>query len=164
MGEGHETEPHQGKESLDLRLVTILGATLMGATVTLTFMQVILRTFFNEPQAWAEEVSRYIFVWVVFVGAAIAVHRDNHIRLDLVDSLLRPRALQVLKAARTLVEMFAAGLLLYSGILVAWRNRNSTFYTIPDFPQVVVYLSVPVCAVAIIWFLVRRLVGKNRSA
>jgi C4-dicarboxylate transporter DctQ subunit len=164
MSEGHEAEPHQGKISLDLRLVTTLGAILMGATVTLTFLQVILRTFFNEPQAWAEEVSRYIFVWVVFVGAAIAAYRDNHIRLDLVDNLLRPRALWALKTARTLVEMFAAGLLLYSGILVAWRNRNSTFYTIPDLPQVVFYLSVPVCTVVIIWFLVRRLVGKNQSA
>lgn len=160
MSEGHETELGQDKKSLDLRLVTTLGAILMGATVTLTFTQVILRTFFNEPQAWAEEVSRYIFVWVVFLGAAIAVYRDTHIRLDVVDQFVGPRTLVALKAFRTLVEMFAAFLLLYSGILVAWRNRDSSFYTIPELPQVVFYLSVPVCAAVIIWFLVRRLAGK----
>lgn len=161
MDEGHETEGRQARVSLDLRLVTSLGAILMGATVTLTFAQVILRTFFNEPQAWAEEVSRYIFVWVVFLGAAIAIYRDTHIRLDVLDHLVGKCALGWLKTARTLIEIFAASLLLYSGVLVAWRNRGSSFYTVPELPQVVFYLAVPVCALLAIWFLIRRLARWN---
>jgi TRAP-type C4-dicarboxylate transport system permease small subunit len=163
MVEANYSEQPTQEPAVGIRVVGTFGAILMGGAVTLTFLQVVLRTFFNEPQTWVEELSRYIFVWVVFVGAAIGVYHDNHIRLDLVDGFLRRRALSVLNVLRTLAEIAAMGLLLCSGVLVAWRNRNSGFYTIPDLPQVVFYLSVPVCAALTIWFLVRRLSDAKRS-
>lgn len=149
------------QQSIGLKAVVAVGAILMGATLSLTFIQVILRTFFNNPQAWAEEVSRYLFVWVVFLGVAVAAFRDNHIRLDIIDHLLAGRKLRMIKIFQTLIESFAVSLLLYSGILVAWRNRDSSFYTIPSMPQVVFYLSVPVCSLFILWFLIRRLRTKT---
>lgn len=160
MSEGHGDNSKMAllekREPLSVRSVAMCGAVLMGTTVTLTFVQVVLRTVFEAPQTWLEEVSRYIFVWVVFLGAALAFFRDNHVRLDIVDFLIKGRAAILVWRLRIVAELLAAGLLLYSGILVAWRNRNSAFYSLPDMPQVVFYLSVPVCSVLIIWFLYYR--------
>ena len=35
-----------------------------------TFANVVARYVFNSPIQWAEEFSRYAFIWVVFMGAA----------------------------------------------------------------------------------------------
>jgi TRAP-type C4-dicarboxylate transport system permease small subunit len=50
--------------------------------VAVTFGQVVLRYGFGRPLTWSEEVSRYLFVWVVFVGAGVAARYKGHIALD----------------------------------------------------------------------------------
>ena len=59
-------------------LLVIFSMIMVGAT----FLQVIFRYFFNHPLFWSEELSRYCFVWIVFVGAAIAVKHGAHIGVD----------------------------------------------------------------------------------
>jgi len=59
--------------------------------VVLSFVQVVLRYGFGRPLTWAEEVSRYLFVWVVFVGAGIAARYKAHIALDFLVSRFTPR-------------------------------------------------------------------------
>ena len=63
------------------RIIKFLAALVLGAAVVLVSMQVFLRYVFNAPQAWAEEVGRYLFVWSVFLGAAVALAEDRHIRI-----------------------------------------------------------------------------------
>lgn len=152
--------PSQDKDSLGVAIVFGVAGTLVLATVTLTFAQVILRTVFNNPQAWAEEVSRYLFAWIVFLGAATAFARDTHIRIDAVDTLVSPPVLRAIKAIRMLIVLSAAGIMVYAGTLVAWRNRTSMFYTLPWFPQVLFYAVIPLCGVLTLFFLGGRLAAK----
>jgi TRAP-type C4-dicarboxylate transport system permease small subunit len=67
----------------------VVGAFLV--FVALTFGQVVLRYVFGRPLTWSEEVSRYLFVWVVFVGAGVAARHRGHIALDFLVSRFPPR-------------------------------------------------------------------------
>ncbi len=58
--------------------------------VAVTFGQVVLRYGFGRPLTWSEEVSRYLFVWVVFVGAGVAARYQGHIALDFLVSRFLP--------------------------------------------------------------------------
>jgi TRAP-type C4-dicarboxylate transport system permease small subunit len=57
----------------------------------LSFAQVIARYAFGRPITWTEEISRYLFVWVVFVGAGVAERSRAHVTLDFLVSRLSPR-------------------------------------------------------------------------
>jgi TRAP-type C4-dicarboxylate transport system permease small subunit len=59
--------------------------------VAITFGQVVLRYGFGRPLTWSEEVSRYLFVWVVFVGAGVAARQNGHIALDFLVNRFPPR-------------------------------------------------------------------------
>lgn len=142
-------------ESLDLRILTLIGSVLVAATVCLTFGQVVLRYFFNNPQTWAEEVGRYIFVWITFIGAAAAFGRDTHIKVDAIMGLFGKKIARGADLLRRFVEVAAVAMLLYSGILVAWKHRNATFYTMPDVPQAIFYLAVPVGSALALFYLLR---------
>lgn len=144
-----------GRESPDLRVLTLIASLLLAATVSLTFAQVVLRYVFNNPQTWAEEVGRYLFIWITFLGAAIAFSRDTHIRVDAVVALFGARIARGGDLVRRLIETAAVAALLYSGILVAWKHRNAKFYTMPDVPQVIFYLAVPVGSVVALAYILR---------
>lgn len=67
-----------------------LAVVFIGFTL-LSFAQVIARYAFGRPITWTEEFSRYLFVWVVFVGAGVAERDRSHITLDFLISRFSPR-------------------------------------------------------------------------
>jgi len=64
---------------------SILGI-MLGIMVVLVFGNVVLRYGFNSGIAVSDEVARYIFVWMIFFGAIVAVREHTHLG---VDSLVR---------------------------------------------------------------------------
>jgi TRAP-type C4-dicarboxylate transport system permease small subunit len=153
----------QYEDSRPVRLLLALTAGLVATIVTLTFTQVVLRFGFNSPQTWAEEVARYLFVWVTMLGAAIAFSRDSHIRLDAIVKLLPAAAEKPLDLLRRVLEAVAVGFLLYSGAIVAWQNRSSVFYTLPAVPQLIFYAAVPVGAALMLIYILRGILRRVRS-
>lgn len=59
--------------------------------VVFAFLQVISRFIFNFSIAWTEELCRYLFVWMVFLGAGIGVLQRKHIAVDIVPNLVPDR-------------------------------------------------------------------------
>jgi len=51
--------------------------------------EVVARDILQFPTAWAEELSRFLFVWTVFLGSAAAWHRGVHIVIDVLPRRLR---------------------------------------------------------------------------
>ncbi|HHV53136.1 MAG TPA: TRAP transporter small permease [Synergistaceae bacterium] len=54
----------------------------LGSMVIYIFIQIILRYIFNLPLAWSEELARFTFVWLIYLGASMAVKRQRHLRVD----------------------------------------------------------------------------------
>jgi TRAP-type transport system small permease protein len=60
------------------------------------FLQVIFRYVIGNPLFWSEEISRYAFVWIVFIGAALATKRGSHIGVDYFISRLAERSKKII--------------------------------------------------------------------
>ena len=76
--------------------------------VIVTLAQVVFRYVIAAPLSWSEELARYCFVWIVFLGGAIGLSRGIHLGVDLfVNMLPEPlrRGLDVLTSA--LIAVFA---------------------------------------------------------
>ncbi|BFR50178.1 TRAP transporter small permease [Nitratidesulfovibrio sp. HK-II] len=56
-------------------------ALLVATMVCCLSIQVIMRIITGSSFAWTEELSRYSFIWSVYVGAALAVKRNAHVRI-----------------------------------------------------------------------------------
>ena len=54
------------------------------------FYEVCMRYLFHAPTDWAEELSRYIFVYMSYIAAALAVKGDQHIKVDIIRQYLPP--------------------------------------------------------------------------
>jgi len=51
-------------------------------TVSLIFLQVIMRYVFSNSLSWTEELARYIFVWQIWLGASLGIKYRKHIRVE----------------------------------------------------------------------------------
>jgi TRAP-type C4-dicarboxylate transport system permease small subunit len=61
-----------------------LIALCLAVMVVLVFGNVVLRYGFDSSIAMSEEVSRWLFVWVTFLGAVVALYRHEHLGVDMV--------------------------------------------------------------------------------
>ena len=68
-----------------------LAAIALAAILCLVFAQVTMRFVFDRPLPWPEELSRIVFIYLVFIGAAEASVARTHIAVDMVDTFGMPR-------------------------------------------------------------------------
>lgn len=146
---------------------TRIASLCLACAVVLMATQVVLRFGFSAPQAWAEEVDRYLFVWSAYLGTIVAWLKGTHIRVTFVVELLGDRAEALSLALTRVLGLVCFIFVAYYGYQLAWVNRSASFYTISFMPQVIFYLSVPVClsflAVHIALTMVRDLWSPRRS-
>ena len=72
-----------GKASQALnRLLHGTIAICLSCMATFVFANVVLRYFFHSAITWAEEASRYLFIWLIFMGAIIAFKENVHLGVD----------------------------------------------------------------------------------
>ena len=72
------------------------GLVLLWVMAILVFIQFFSRYVLNDSVAWTEEVSRYLLMVLTFVGAAGAVRRGTHIRVEVLEHALPLPARRVL--------------------------------------------------------------------
>lgn len=75
---------------LDDKFEYILVALLLTSFTCLIFYEVCMRYLFHSPTDWTEELSRYIFVYMSYIAAALAVKRNQHIKVDIIRQYLPP--------------------------------------------------------------------------
>ncbi len=53
-------------------------------TVTVIFIQVVMRYVFSNSLSWSEEAARYVFIWQTWIGASYAVRKKRHLRVEVI--------------------------------------------------------------------------------
>jgi gluconokinase len=91
-----------------------MGACL-AVMATAVFINVVLRYGFGSGVAASEELSRLLFVWMVFIGATAAYPRGEHMAFTSLVGLLRKHA-----AAFMAMTILIRGLVILACVLLAW--------------------------------------------
>ena len=117
------------------RLFFIVAAMLLVFSVVILTAQVLLRALFNRPLIWPEEVSRYLFVWVVYLGTVVGVIRDTHIRVLVAVEPFGERGRRISDLVSRIVNAACFGFLLYWSVDLALKYQYAEFYTLPGWSQ-----------------------------
>ena len=64
-------------------LLKQISSCLMVVFTFLVFLQVFTRYFLNFPLSWTEQLARYLFIWMIMLGAPITFYRKNPMSFDL---------------------------------------------------------------------------------
>ena len=73
---------------LFFRLVELLLVLMLSAMVIMVFGNVVLRYGFNDAIISSEELSRFLFIWITFLGAIVTLRENAHLGVDTVVRML----------------------------------------------------------------------------
>ncbi|MGI6684063.1 MAG: TRAP transporter small permease [Bacillota bacterium] len=90
----------------------------MAAMVLIIFLQIIMRYVFNNSLTWSEEITRYIFLWQIWVGVSYAVKSSKHIRVEIIKDFLTPRGKFIIDILATLIWLTFGVFLFYRAGIV----------------------------------------------
>ena len=117
---------------------------LMVVEVVVVFAQVVTRYVFHSPLAWSEELARYMFIWLVWIGAAYATKMRKNIIIDVVASKFKG-------ATKLISEIINFVLFVVLMLFMLWTTstvmmqvyESNSIGTGTHLPMWIVWLSLP---------------------
>jgi TRAP-type transport system small permease protein len=129
------------------RVLDTVIAMFLVVMVVLVFGNVVLRYAFNSGITVSEEISRWLFVWITFLGSIVALHRRAHLGTDVLVGRLPPAGKKACLVAGHLMMLWITWLLLRGSWQQAVINLSVTAPA-SGLPVAIVYGSGVVFAVS----------------
>jgi tripartite ATP-independent transporter DctM subunit len=104
--------------------VEIIAAALVAVEIVILFGGVVARYVFDRPLVWSDELASILFLWLAMLGAVIAFHRDEHMRMTACVGMLAA-------PARAMLDTFATGAALAFLLLIAWPAYEYALDEVP---------------------------------
>ena len=129
------------------RLLDALIAAALACMVVLVFGNVVLRYGFNSGITVSEEVSRWLFLWMTFLGAVVALKEHAHLGSDTLVSRLPRTGKRVCLIVGQILMLYVTWLV-FQGSLAQTRINWDTTAPVTGWPIALVYASGVVFAVS----------------
>ena len=147
-------------DRLELALMMICGLLCFGFCMSV-MCDIVTRTI-GHPWLWLQEVTSTFFIYAIFIGAAVATRRNDHLYLTAISEALHGTPRLIIETAIRLVVLGVAGCLIYFGYINFLRGFGS--FRLPSgTPIASLYIAIPVAAVLIALFTLEQLVNGIRN-
>lgn len=127
-------------------------------------IEVLRREIFSYSSIWGEEIVRYSFIYLAWIGAAAAVKERAHIRIDVIMHYLPQRAKTLMYIFGDLVMFFVAIIALYWSLETV--HVSAKFGSVTDglrISKVWFLMAVPAGFTLIVWRLLQSFIRDCRS-
>lgn len=139
------------------RALEIVLALLFLALFLVTMLNIVLRNVGGVAWMWIPAFSRLTFIWIVFLGLALAYRRSDHLVVDALVQRLSGRTRRLVSLGiHGLLVPFALMLVVYGRDVAAVRMRVR--FDTWHWPTGWAYAAVPVAAAILLAFVLERLV------
>ncbi len=141
-----------------------LSGLMLLVTIVIIFIQVVTRYVFFYSLPWSEELTRYLFIWFVYLSLSVTVRDNLSIRIDLLDQLLKGKAKKVVHLIVDILSFAIVVVFIYSSFKLfqmGFRSKTPAM----RIPFYVIYAVMPVgyflTAVELFIRIVNRIKGKE---
>ncbi|MEQ9675261.1 MAG: TRAP transporter small permease [Roseovarius indicus] len=125
------------------RFELFLANASLAALVLVLAAQIFFRYVLHIGLSWSEEISRFVFVWFVYISASLAAQRGSHIRVTLFARLL-PVPDRFVFLLADLVWVIFNAFVVAAGVMLVTRTLKYPVYSTSLFiPLAYIYLVIP---------------------
>jgi TRAP-type C4-dicarboxylate transport system permease small subunit len=143
-------------DKLELILMMLCGLLCFGFSVSVMF-DIITRTI-GHPWLWLQEVTSTLFIYAIFIGAAVATRRNDHLYLTAISEALHGTPRLLVEIIIRLVVLGVAFCLIWFGYINYLRGFGS--FRLPSgTPIASLYAAIPLSGVLIGLFTIEQLVN-----
>jgi TRAP-type C4-dicarboxylate transport system permease small subunit len=143
-------------DRLEMMLMMLCGLLCFGFSLSVTFD--IATRLIGHPWLWLQEVTSTLFIYAIFIGAAVATRRNDHLYLTAISEALHGTPRLVVEVAIRIVVLGVAFCLIWFGYINYVRGFGS--FRLPSgTPIASLYAAIPLAGVLIALFTVEQLVN-----
>jgi TRAP-type C4-dicarboxylate transport system permease small subunit len=143
------------------RLLNVLLVVSVGALLVPVTLQMISRlTELIPAWIWTEEMARFLFIWMVMIGAMIGVREGTHFEVDVWPDL-KPRANAALGLVSMIFVLLTALIFVWYGIKFVQFGWSQTS-ELADLPMAWIFVAWPLAGVTWLLFGIPRLLADIR--
>jgi TRAP-type C4-dicarboxylate transport system permease small subunit len=113
------------------RVELALGCVALSLIVVLIVVQVAMRYLLNRPIVWAEDVATFLFIWSVFLGAAVGLKDLRHIRIETFLARLPARPASLVHALLYAIVLICCVAVAYYALGVMETESRSMTISLP---------------------------------
>jgi TRAP-type C4-dicarboxylate transport system permease small subunit len=147
-------------DRLELVLMMLCGLLCFGFSLSVMF-DIITRTI-GHPWLWLQEVTSTLFIYAIFIGAAVATRRNDHLYLTAISEALHGFPRLVVEIVIRVVVLGVAFCLIWFGYINYLRGFGS--FRLPSgTPIASLYAAIPLSGVLIALFTIEQLVNGIRN-
>jgi TRAP-type C4-dicarboxylate transport system permease small subunit len=147
-------------DRLELALMILCGLLCFGFSLSVT-LDIITRTV-GHPWLWLQEVTSTLFVYAIFIGAAVATRRNDHLYLTAISEAMHGTPRLIVEIIIRLVVLGVAFCLIWLGYINYLRGFGS--FRLPSgTPIASLYAAIPLAGVLIGLFTIEQLVNGIRN-
>jgi TRAP-type C4-dicarboxylate transport system permease small subunit len=147
-------------DRLELILMMVCGLLCFGFSLSVMF-DIVTRTI-GHPWLWLQEVTSTLFIYAIFIGAAVATRRNDHLYLTAISEALHGTPRLIVEIIIRLVVMGVAFCLIWFGYINYLRGFGS--FRLPSgTPIASLYAAIPLAGALIALFTVEQLVNGIRN-
>lgn len=132
------------------RILNLVGIVLFILIFSVVLLQVFMRYVLGSPLVWSEELARYLFIWVSYLGWVFATRGGTHIRISAFFNTLPRRVQRGVRIGNQFLILVFALVLGWLGYQMVLKNLDVSTITL-FFPYSVVYLVVPIASILIVF-------------
>lgn len=136
---------------------------IFSVIIVTMFSQVVFRYLLNQSLYWSEEIVRYLFVWMVFIGGALVTREDGHIGIDYLFSVIPVHVTGILKLAASLVVVAVSIFFLITGIELMLRLQGSQSPALGLPINWFLYAALPASSIASAWYGIQNFITLSKT-
>ncbi len=144
------------------KLLKYITFVMLAVMVCIITAQVFFRYVVGTSLSWSEEMARFLFVWIVLLGAANGVKENYHVVITAITNRLPEKAAKIVNIIDILLIMVVALCMTVYGYQMAMKAAGhlSAAMRISTLWQ---YIPVPISGIAIILFSLEKLIESFRD-
>ncbi|WP_227935199.1 TRAP transporter small permease [Alkalihalobacillus deserti] len=101
-------------------------------TVVIVFTQVFMRYVLGDSLTWSEEVARYLFIWMIYIGVSYGVKKGKHLGVDAFPMMFEKKGKLIIDMITTIAFFIFAVVISYYGFDIVLRvTRESAALELP---------------------------------
>ncbi|WP_347551427.1 TRAP transporter small permease [Pseudalkalibacillus hwajinpoensis] len=141
-----------------LKNVEELAACVFFLIMCSAVMLGVCARLFNLSIVWTDELARYSFIWVVFIGSAAVLKRNQHITIEFLSTVLPELGQKYLRTIIGLILMGIFIVLIRYGVLIT-QDTWSVPSTSLGIPTGLVYLAIPISGTLMLFYTIIDLIA-----
>jgi len=110
-----------------------------------TFLSVVCRYIFHYAIIWAPELSRFLYIFIIFIGTFLGIRKNTHVGLDILTERLSPQMQNIIEIFKNIILMAYFIFLIFLGFKFVGFGMHQMTQTL-GIAKGWIYLVIPISA------------------